>query len=652
MSDGNMVYGAEGGWYGNIYTSIDPLFESTIVRDYEIIVYFRVGIHIQNRLVSNKTFTLSIESGAPIAATHSQIPFYGIDLSYGTWNWNFWWRDITVGISCPRKETNYGFNISSKFITPWGTSIATRAVLVVPALEAAHVPGAPSISGSGNSRSISCPAVSGGVSYKLYSQLYNTNSTLGTRVLLNGAASTNPVVYNLSANSAYYFTYSAIGRDGVERFGTSSGPHYTIPTSPSNLTAATSNQSVNLSWSTNAAWATSLQIQRANNTSFSGATTIYNGAKKSTHADNPPMGLNYYRVTVTGPSPYAQSTWSNVASAQTMSLPASVTNLTRLNPHDSNTIKLSWTNNPTTAAPYSTIEVEVTENPSKKVQTLTLSGSDTSIEILSSTDSMVSVRVRVKNAAGYSAWVSLDYLYTMLPKMELFASSISVESGFATVSLAWDLAEMQIVTFMNSSSDIAYKYSTDDGDTWSSWINVAGSWELGPHESNKIQLPMKEKCLVELTIDTTISGFAFPMMIDPGPRKAPQLSVGPLDISYVLGDFSLAYDKETHTVSIELDSDIWASVVNRDIVLYIDGVPYTSWYADENDKSIIQAIIPPASRFVVAVEVSSPLAKEPVIKQLTIDCDTTRLRINNRRYLAALIYSNSQREECSINLIR
>ncbi|MCL2806667.1 MAG: hypothetical protein FWD27_00660 [Coriobacteriia bacterium] len=567
---------------------------------------------------------------------------------------NFGWNQVkklSAGRAYFKKDTDYTLTLRVRFWSPWGLSEFTRNV-TVPKLKEAAKPPAPTVSGTGNSRSVTCPAVTNGVSYALY---YSYNNSTWTR---HGSVTAGTAVNrSLTANSRVWFRYTATGYNGVEVTGATSGVHYTQPSAPSNLTAAISGANVKLAWTNNATYATGVLVQRSTTSNFAATTDIYKGAVVKELTYTPPSGTYYYRVYATGPSSYGNTGPSNTATAITMLAPDAPSNLVRTGTFNSNTIALSWTRNASASnKPYSSIAVETSTNGTSWTSAATLAGTATAYSVAASTNTRRWIRIRAVNAAGNSAWVQTGPHSTTLPALSATKSTLALvaygnSNHVVQAQASWGFASAPEVPTGTTTFEYQYSTSSNNGSTWSSWASIGNSTSSGFTSSSSVTNPVGRR-LVKLRCRATRTGWGG------GTRTSNWSESSPILVGRDSIPATLTYNKSTKAATIRLAGNDWYKAYPRRAKLYVDNV--LAWelgsnfdYTEDGTERVFSpAITPPKTNFTLKIEVTSDLWDKASVTTLTVENDTHAIMMGNTRYHVILVHENGVIQPCSVSVIR
>ena len=493
-------------------------------------------------------------------------------------------------------------------------------------LNAASTPVAPTVSGSGSSWSVSFPASSHATNYVLN----RWNPTTG-RVQIGAASPNTTYSYSLGANTEYRFSVDARGYNGYWAGGPESPSIYTTPTAPSTLVASAVGTRVDLAWSTNAYNASSVRVERSASSTFaSGIVVVYDGTPKNTHSDTPPIdgsGTWYYRVRATAPG--GTTGYSNTASATTMVPPSPVSALSRTAPFDSNEFILTWTRNPTTLGPYSSITVQSRSPGGSTWQTLaTLSGDDATYTHVAEAPVALEFVVRVSNAAGSSSSEVIGPLYGKCKDPAVIGNTVTKSN--VGVTFTFDRSPMPAGATLAIQTQRAF--STDGGATWGSWFDVSHTTTSNSFAVSYVADKMK---IVRHRARLTYSG------LPDGTDRVSQWVQAESTVGFAPLKPSVSYNKDTLTARVTLPADdVGSSSAKRTVKFYVDGVlNHASTSISGAASSFDLPDVCPCSLFKISAGVTTEFsATEVKSDELAIDFDTTQAIIGGRRHLAFLVY--------------
>lgn len=211
-----------------------------------------------------------------------------------------------------------------------------------------------------------------------------------------------------SANHSYSYKVRAKNNAGVSSKSGATSTIYTSPAAPTDIAAVYNigSTSVAVSWENNAPHVASYQVQAANNSSFTGATTY--SANSETYIDtNPPLGSAWYRVRaidVTG----AASAWSSAVNVVTLCAPSAPTMLT---PSEGavfampSRVSIKWKHNSNDGTAQSNAVVAVSTNGGSTWSEYTVTGSSNTYSLnVSSMAINTEVQVKVKTKGTYASY--------------------------------------------------------------------------------------------------------------------------------------------------------------------------------------------------------------------------------------------------------
>jgi hypothetical protein len=539
-------------------------------------------------------------------------------LSY-TWNFSRKVEQYTVSIGVEiwgESVSGYGAYNNGSTSGRYGNSLAYIYVdIVVPALPAA---GTPSITVTGNqgtsNRALSISSVANATSYQWQ---YESSSNPGVWV---SSANVNPnTVINTSIviNTKSRFRARAMGLNGVWVYSGASVWQYSVPASPSGLSASINATQVNLSWSNNAIDATSVMIRRSTQPDMAGYTTIYSGAMKKSHTDNTGGGIYYYQIAVVSPG---GTTYSAVVSATTMQSPNPVSNITRASAHGSDTISLMWTNNPLPPLrPYSSITVSDTSG-----EEADLDPSRSTYSITRPPASAVSVSIYASNGAGSSTTTTAGPFYTSCPAPTISSPISGYNSVSATVShsLPATYASTSVTTVVLISNGAAIDSRIVNGNA-----SMQHVFEVLSYGEYHIEAYTIATCGgLPVTSSTSISDV---INVD-----TPVVPV--TNISYVNGG-SIAFNIEPTPVAVEV----------RSITISIGGTVVANTALGGDVSGVRQVVILPAFHdFIstlmdVTIELSSDYSSVSGVSSAKIDLDKAPVYVNGVRHLARLVNTDN-----------
>jgi hypothetical protein len=205
----------------------------------------------------------------------------------------------------------------------------------------------------------------------------------------------------LTVNTLYYYRVRAHNTQGESAYSNTANAQTAsgAPAAPTNLTAvAASTSSINLTWTNNATDASAMAVEiSTDNVTFVQQTFVPGDATSYTSTGLNPVTQYFYRVRAH--NYLGESAYSNVATATTVGVPATPTNLTATTA-SGNSINLAWVNNGTNAA---AVLVEQSFDGTSFTQIGSLAGTAAAYTATSLADSTTYYyRVRAQNAQGTS----------------------------------------------------------------------------------------------------------------------------------------------------------------------------------------------------------------------------------------------------------
>lgn len=592
---------------------------------------------------------------------------------------------LTRSVGCRMRIYTYYSNMSAENGTLKGQTNRSGAsgttaikTLSIPARAGLGTPAAPLVSGGGNSRIVTVPAVTNGSEYVLF---YNTNTGLERYGLVNNSSR----VLNLLANRWYTFSYQVLGTGGDTKTSPSTAIHLTTPTAPSNLLAASvaGTTNVNLTWSNNAQFPWRVEIERATNSAFTtGVTLVYDGAAKSSHTDSVAGGPFYYRVRVrtlpdgsaAGGSTIASgggiiTNWSNVSQVTTIIAPTAPSNLKRNTPFDSNTFSLSWNNNATTQAPWSSVQYMVSDDGINWIGDdngnplpINTDGPATLVLPDDVPDARIYFRVRSVNPIGTSEWVVSPAMFgiTPAPRIDSITNDrFSTDCTFSyDIYYPDDLYEDEYISPDGTGSAVPIgfpqaqvSFSDDDGVTFGNWIPVP-STKLS-EETVGDRLTHTYMCSHEVT-ELTTKRFRFRSIVgirpDDSGRTSQWTETEPIEVQFEPLAPTATYDKETQTLSMSAPVDN-VSDEDRTIRLLIDGIEYDTWITDGGIWELDITPFLPSSRFTIQMESSTYFGfSRSQIQTINFD-DVTIGGARGQSFRVALVYEDGTVHQAATTLI-
>ena len=331
--------------------------------------------------------------------------------------------------------------------------------------------------------------------HRVYGELSDSTDS----VVATGYATSNSTV-SVSATLSNNNKYRARCRTwnnirGYSSYSAYSGWYYTAPSAPSALSAS-GKTSVSLSWGSGGSPDISNTTLQRSTDGGSTWATIYNGAYKTSHTDaSPPSGSLLYHVRETNPG--GTTSWSASASVTTMTSPAAPTSAT-LNTFSR---RVSWINHSLPQAPYSSIELQKNINSGGWPADDEFTSLPSTASFYTETDTTLDVirqyRIRSRNAAGASDWVTVSKLYAYgisNPSIQLSANS----AAEASILVEWD----------SPINNLGYTGSLDYTVTHSS-TSYSDSLALSGALVNNAQSISGTPLTVSATVSITISGKTF-----------------------------------------------------------------------------------------------------------------------------------------------
>ncbi|MHC4779628.1 MAG: fibronectin type III domain-containing protein, partial [Planctomycetota bacterium] len=206
------------------------------------------------------------------------------------------------------------------------------------------------------------------------------------------------------------------------------------PAAPASITVpATSSTGIyTVSWAAST-FATSYDLQEANNSSFTGATTVYSGANTSFQLTGKTNGTYYYRVRASNSA--GNSAWTVggnpcVVSLVVPSIPASITVPTS---SVTGNYTVSWA---ATAGAW-TYDLQEATNSSFTGATTVYTGANTSFNVTGKTTGTFWYRVRATNAAGSSGWRASTNGCQIVPPATPASITVPATSASGNYTVSW-----------------------------------------------------------------------------------------------------------------------------------------------------------------------------------------------------------------------
>lgn len=306
----------------------------------------------------------------------------------------------------------------------------------------------------------------------------SANGTSFTEIAVLAANSVTYSSTGLTAATTYWYrvrAYNSKGNSGYSNVASVQTTALQPPAAPSNLQASVlSTTSVGLTWIDNASNETGFTIQRS---SDSAATWTASGTPAANATSFTVTGLQagiqyYFRIRATNGD--GNSAWSNLASATTVTMPASPGNLAA-SATSASTVDLAWTDNSNNesqfiiqkAATSGDLNWSDTGTTSPNVTAYTVTGLNAATEYR--------FRVRAANAAGTSDPSNTVTAFTQsLPGAPASPSGLQANSWSpTTVSLQW--AD-------NSANETGFTIYFSTGSGWSSAGNAPAGTTSFTHQ--------------------------------------------------------------------------------------------------------------------------------------------------------------------------
>lgn len=541
------------------------------------------------------------------------------------------------GLAVPKGAQPYTFAVRADGMgeivngySAYQGGVSTQQNYTIPALADADTPGAPTVTGTGNTRTVTCKAVKNATSYELQ---YSTDDFVNYQRMT--VQPDTQIVVTLGRNGRYRFRYTVKGPSGVVKTGAVSPYQYTVLADPVNLTVTTvQTTKVQLYWTKMAPYADGTRIFRA--TSSSGPWTQVATATAAPYIDSPVPGpVYYYRVQNYRSSDV--SGYSNVATVQTMTTPASPSGLTRNTPTDSNTAVLSWTNNQTTQGPYSSIKIyRRYEGEASYTLIDTISGTLTTFSTAITPSRKVYYYLVATNAAGDSPASNTLTTYSQIyaPSNLDVPSFVPVSTGF-NFTLSWNKPATNF-------TEGTYTYTMYESVNSGSWVSIGTTTSTSAALTRTY--PMGD---VNYRVMATVTN-----LVGSETRTTGYSNTIDQDVEQSPSTPSITFNPTTLMTTWTIPPTQYAIVSPVTTKLFVDGIDSgVSVSSGANGTTYNYQYVPTKSTATLQLRSSYAYFDQPIFSEsIVADIDTAPVFIDGIRYSVLAIDSTGTRI-CSVSAI-